>query len=198
MNGRSSRAIAHRREAEIDGLPEAGALRRRKRSPALSVRRSCPSRPTLAVPMQPAMVDAAGLRPDPQRDLARGSEPFADRIVTTVAGRDRLDQSRRLGSTAAASSRARPSPITFRQERIPSTFTWDFSPKGQHVELGIAEMNLFIMLSALGLVALHPTASGCCPIGTLYDPFIQPWPRCAELRLLSGCAVHVGGDAVRA
>src|SRR5262249_48775846 len=40
---------------------------------------------------------------------------------------------------------------TFKSERIPSTFSWEFSPKGQHIELGIAEMNLFILLSALGL-----------------------------------------------
>src|SRR5258705_263701 len=40
---------------------------------------------------------------------------------------------------------------TFKSERIPSTFNWEFSPKGQHIELGIAEMNLFIALSALGL-----------------------------------------------
>ena len=42
---------------------------------------------------------------------------------------------------------------TFKSERIPSTFNWEFSPKGQHIELGIAEMNLFILLSALGPVA---------------------------------------------
>src|SRR6185436_4653962 len=40
---------------------------------------------------------------------------------------------------------------TFKKERIPSTFNWEFGPKGQHIELGIAEMNLFILLSALGL-----------------------------------------------
>ncbi|MET8523961.1 hypothetical protein [Nocardioides sp. NPDC004968] len=39
----------------------------------------------------------------------------------------------------------------FKDERIPSMQKWEFSPKGQHVELGIAEMNLFINLSALGL-----------------------------------------------
>ncbi|HMA73372.1 MAG TPA: transketolase, partial [Xanthobacteraceae bacterium] len=38
----------------------------------------------------------------------------------------------------------------FKKERIPSTFAWEFSPRGQHIELGIAEMNLFILLSALG------------------------------------------------
>src|SRR6516165_3822823 len=40
---------------------------------------------------------------------------------------------------------------TCKSEHIPSTVNWDFSPKGQHIELGIAEMNLFILLSALGL-----------------------------------------------
>jgi len=60
---------------------------------------------------------------------------------------------------------------TFKSERIPSTFTWEFSPKGQHIELGIAEMNLFILLSALGLC--HAVAGErLLPIGTLYDPFI--------------------------
>lgn len=61
---------------------------------------------------------------------------------------------------------------TFKKERIPSTFTWDFSPAGQHFELGIAEMNLFVMLSALGLShALF--GERLVPIGTLYDPFIE-------------------------
>lgn len=39
----------------------------------------------------------------------------------------------------------------FKKERIPSTYSWEFSPEGQHFELGIAEANLFTMLSALGL-----------------------------------------------
>src|SRR6202007_1851528 len=61
---------------------------------------------------------------------------------------------------------------TFKSERIPSTFNWDFSPTGQHIELGIAENNLFILLAALGLShALFGTR--LLPIGTLYDPFIQ-------------------------
>jgi pyruvate dehydrogenase E1 component len=60
---------------------------------------------------------------------------------------------------------------TFRSERIPSTFNWDFSAKGQHIELGIAEMNLFILLSALGL-SHSINGERLIPIGTLYDPFI--------------------------
>jgi pyruvate dehydrogenase E1 component len=61
---------------------------------------------------------------------------------------------------------------TFKSEHIPSTFTWEFSPKGQHIELGIAEMNLFILLSALGL-SHAINGERLIPIGTLYDPFIQ-------------------------
>ena len=60
---------------------------------------------------------------------------------------------------------------TFKSERIPSTFNWEFSPKGQHIELGIAEMNLFILLSALGL-SHSLNGERLLPIGTLYDPFI--------------------------
>ena len=60
----------------------------------------------------------------------------------------------------------------FRQEKIPSTFNWDFSPKGQHIELGIAEMNLFILMSALGL-SHQINGARLLPIATLYDPFIQ-------------------------
>ena len=45
------------------------------------------------------------------------------------------------------------------------------SPKGQHIELGIAEMNLFLMLSALGL-SHSLFGERLLPVGTLYDPFI--------------------------
>ena len=60
----------------------------------------------------------------------------------------------------------------FRQERIPSTFNWTFAPTGQHLELGIAESNLFTALSALGLS--HAIfGERLLPVGTLYDPFIE-------------------------
>lgn len=60
----------------------------------------------------------------------------------------------------------------FRQEKIPSSYTWDFSAKGQHFELGIAEMNLFLLLAGLGL---SHTINGerLLPIGTVYDPFVE-------------------------
>jgi len=60
---------------------------------------------------------------------------------------------------------------TFKAERIPSTYTWEFGPGGQHLELGIAESNLFLMLSALGL-SHSINGERLLPIGTVYDPFI--------------------------
>ena len=61
---------------------------------------------------------------------------------------------------------------TFREERIASTQRWEFGPKGQHIELGIAEMNLFLSLAAFGL-SHSLFGERLLPIGTLYDPFIE-------------------------
>jgi pyruvate dehydrogenase E1 component len=60
----------------------------------------------------------------------------------------------------------------FKDEHIASAQSWTMSPKGQHIELGIAENNLFILLAALGLSGpLFGTR--LLPIGTVYDPFIS-------------------------
>ena len=59
----------------------------------------------------------------------------------------------------------------FQKERIPSAQKWQFSPEGQHIELGIAEMNLFLLLGAAGL-SHSLFGERLLPIGTLYDPFI--------------------------
>ena len=60
----------------------------------------------------------------------------------------------------------------FRDQRIPSMQKWDFSPRGQHIELGIAEMNLFLLLGAAGL-SHSLFGERLLPIGTLYDPFVS-------------------------
>jgi len=61
---------------------------------------------------------------------------------------------------------------TFREEKVVSAQRWAMSPRGQHIELGIAESNLFLQLAALGLAGpLFGTR--LLPIGTLYDPFIK-------------------------
>jgi pyruvate dehydrogenase E1 component len=54
---------------------------------------------------------------------------------------------------------------------LPQAVRWTEGPRGQHIELGIAEHNLFLLLGALGLA---PELEGAplLPIGTLYDPFV--------------------------
>ncbi|MBT3988954.1 MAG: transketolase [Rhodospirillaceae bacterium] len=59
----------------------------------------------------------------------------------------------------------------FQQEQVVSGQKWVFEPEGQHIELGIAESNLFLLLGAAGLS--HSLFNErLLPIGTLYDPFI--------------------------
>jgi pyruvate dehydrogenase E1 component len=59
----------------------------------------------------------------------------------------------------------------FRELKVVSAQLWRQTPKGQHIELGIAENNLFIQLAALGL-SHEIFGARLLPIGTLYDPFI--------------------------
>jgi len=54
---------------------------------------------------------------------------------------------------------------------VPQALRWREAPDGQHVELGIAEHDLFLMLAALGLTA-ELSGATLLPIGTLYDPFV--------------------------
>jgi pyruvate dehydrogenase E1 component len=103
-------------------------------------------------------------------EIARENTPFADRIVTTSPD---VTVSTNLGAWVNRRRLFAREEMadTFKKERIPSTFTWEFSPTGQHIELGIAENNLFIVLSALGL-SHSINGERLLPIGTLYDPFI--------------------------
>jgi pyruvate dehydrogenase E1 component len=48
---------------------------------------------------------------------------------------------------------------------------WKQAPAGHHVELGLSEMNLFLLLHAFGLGhELH--GEHVLPVGTVYDPFV--------------------------
>jgi pyruvate dehydrogenase E1 component len=60
----------------------------------------------------------------------------------------------------------------FRDAKLASAQRWGMSPEGQHVELGIAEQNLFLVLTALGL-ADRLYGARLLPIGTVYDPFVN-------------------------
>lgn len=48
---------------------------------------------------------------------------------------------------------------------------WVESPNGQHIELGISEMNLFTLLGQLGISG-DISDQPLIPIGTVYDPFV--------------------------
>jgi pyruvate dehydrogenase E1 component len=60
----------------------------------------------------------------------------------------------------------------FRELKVVSAQLWRKTPRGQHLELGIAENNLFIQLAAMGL-SHQLFGARLLPIGTLYDPFIN-------------------------
>ena len=102
--------------------------------------------------------------------LAASTSDLADRIVTTSPD---VTVSTNLGPWVnrrglfAVEGRA----DTFRDEKVASVQKWQFSPQGQHLELGIAEMNLMLLLGAAGL-SHELFGERLIPIGTLYDPFI--------------------------
>jgi len=60
-------------------------------------------------------------------------------------------------------------PVYEHEEGTP--LRWEPSPRGQHLELGISEMNLFLLLGQLGL-AYELQDVQLLPIGTVYDPFV--------------------------
>jgi pyruvate dehydrogenase E1 component len=60
----------------------------------------------------------------------------------------------------------------FRDGKLASAQRWGTSPEGQHIELGIAEQNLFLLLGAAGL-SHDLNGVRLLPIGTVYDPFVN-------------------------
>jgi pyruvate dehydrogenase E1 component len=103
-------------------------------------------------------------------EIGRRQDEFAARIITTSPD---VTVSTNLGGWVNRRGLFARETVadTFKSESIPSTFHWEFSPKGQHLELGIAEANLFIALSALGL-SHSINGVRLLPVGTVYDPFI--------------------------
>ncbi|MBV9569497.1 MAG: transketolase [Hyphomicrobiales bacterium] len=151
-------------ERFLTEVPFVAKGRRRLSAPRL------PLPEKLSIPPQPRMSTQQGFGLI-LNELARSKEHIAERIVTTSPD---VTVSTNLGAFVnrrGLFARQNMKDL-FKAERIPSTFTWDFSPRGQHVELGIAEMNLFILLSALGL-SHSLFGERLIPIGTLYDPFIE-------------------------
>ena len=104
-------------------------------------------------------------------DLAREESDLARRIVTTSPD---VTVSTNLGGWVNRRGifDRHPREDTFKEQKVVSAQRWGMSPEGQHIELGIAENNLFTLLAALGL-SHSLFGERLLPIGTLYDPFIQ-------------------------
>ncbi len=62
-------------------------------------------------------------------------------------------------------------PVEQRQWSPDPMLRWSQSPTGQHIELGISEMNLFLLLGQLGL-SWDLSGQPLLPVGTVYDPFV--------------------------
>lgn len=104
-------------------------------------------------------------------DLAGGTSALAARIVTTSPD---VTVSTNLGgwvNRRGLFDRADRADV-FRDEKVVSAQRWQAGATGQHLELGIAEHNLFLALGALGL-SDRIFGARLLPIGTLYDPFIN-------------------------
>ncbi len=63
------------------------------------------------------------------------------------------------------------SPVPRRAWSEDPVLKWAEGPDGQHIELGISEMNLFLLLGQLGL-AFDLSDQPLLPVGTVYDPFV--------------------------
>ena len=104
-------------------------------------------------------------------DIARRHGQLADRIVTTSPD---VTVSTNLGGWVnrrgvfAQSTQV----DVFHEGQPLSAQDWSMGPQGQHLELGIAENNLFVLLAALGLTG-PLFGVRLLPVGTLYDPFIS-------------------------
>ncbi len=104
-------------------------------------------------------------------DIARRHGALADRIVTTSPD---VTVSTNLGGWVNRRGVFAQSPQVdvFHEGQPLSAQDWSMGPQGQHLELGIAENNLFVLLAALGLTG-PLFGVRLLPVGTLYDPFIS-------------------------
>jgi len=102
--------------------------------------------------------------------MAADAPELAERIVTTSPD---VSVSTNLGGWINKTGLFAKTGVAdvFKDQAIASLQKWQRSPEGRHVELGIAENNLFTFLGALGL-AHSLFGQRLLPVGTVYDPFI--------------------------
>ncbi len=137
--------------------------------------------PAIAVPAELPMPKLAGRKLSTQAgfgdilaEIGRGQGPLkelAEHIVTTSPD---VTVSTNLGpwvNRRGIFDRHTRNDV-FRDAKLASAQRWGMSPHGQHIELGIAEQNLFLLLGAAGLTHAL-TGARLLPVGTVYDPFVN-------------------------
>jgi len=147
----------------LASVPFAQKYPRRHTAPTIEVPE------TLAVDIAPRMSTQEGFGRI-MNELGRSESELARRIVTTSPD---VTVSTNLGgwvNRRGLYSRIEREDV-FKHEGVVSAQHWKMTRAGQHIELGIAENNLFILLGALGL-AHELFGTRLMPVGTLYDPFI--------------------------
>jgi pyruvate dehydrogenase E1 component len=148
--GRAGQWVAHR----------AAALARPRRSPALDIAVPQATGVRTGKPVSTQEVFGRVLV-----DLSRSSS-VAPYLVTTapdVATSTNLAGFiNRMGVFA---------PVERRAWNADPVLRWAEGPSGQHIPLGISEMNLFLLLGQLGLAWDH-SEQPLLPVGTVYDPFV--------------------------
>jgi len=140
-------------------------------------RRGAPDRRGPAIPVEPMPVPRAERMSTQEafgrimNDVARRKDEISRRIVTTTPD---VTVTTNLAGWVNQRGLFRREEVAdvFRKERVPSAFNWSMGPKGQHIELGIAESNMFLLLAALGL-SEQLFGARLLPVGALYDPFIS-------------------------
>ena len=102
-------------------------------------------------------------------EISRGIPGLSDKVVTVSPD---VASSTNLGGWINKVGVWGESDTTQMPEDVQRALNWQQSPNGQHIELGISENNLFMMLGQLGL-SHEMLGQTLFPIGTLYDPFVR-------------------------
>jgi pyruvate dehydrogenase E1 component len=101
-------------------------------------------------------------------ELARKGGTLAERIVTASPD---VTISTNLGGWVNRTGVWAENPWHAPATAVPRLLRWEPGPGGQHIELGISEMNLFMLLGQLGM-SHELNGELLLPVGTLYDPFV--------------------------
>ncbi|MCA0858848.1 transketolase [Phaeobacter italicus] len=150
-------------QAFLDTIPFNAKGRRRHSAPAIRVDEQARPRIKEVASTQEAFGQILSA-------IASDAPALAQRIVTTSPD---VSVSTNLGpwiNKTGLFAKSEQSDV-FREQDIPSTQKWRRHSHGRHIELGIAENNLFTFLGALGL-SHSLFGERLFPVGTVYDPFI--------------------------